>query len=243
MESGTALAERTVLVDEGPWESVRASDDGVLVDEVVELHRRIARLQAACAARISEIDRRGLPLREGFGSTPGWLIAHSGDPAGICRSRVRSARGLRHMPHTREAFTDGVLSEPRVRMLVDARDTEPSVFQRDENLLVSQARRLTPADFRQALAYWRRLADSDGHLRDLDRAYRRRRLHASVTWQGVVQIDGQLDPEGGATLITALRSLTDPTNLDPSDTRTPAQRRADAIVELARRHLDNPNRP
>jgi hypothetical protein len=210
---------------------------------MADLRCRIARLEARHAALLAEAERRGVPRREGFGSTTGWLAAHSGDPHGICRVRVMVARALGHMPLVRRAFETGELSEPRVRALTRAYDTNPETFTRDEKLLSSHARRLGASGFRRAVAYWCRLADTEGHLRDHDKAHRDRRLHASVTWGGSVKLDGLLDPESGATLITALRSLTDPTQLDPEDHRTPAQRRADALIELARRHLDDPDRP
>jgi len=59
----------------------------------------------------------------------------------------------------------------------------------------------------------------------------------------MVRLDGDLDPESGAVVITALGSLAEPQALDPEDRRSPAQRRADALVEICRRHLDSSNRP
>jgi len=50
-----------------------------------------------------------------------------------------------------------------------------------------------------------------------------------------------LDPEGGATVLAALAPLAAPGGAD--DDRTPAQRRADALVELARRALDGAELP
>ncbi|MCU0282251.1 MAG: HNH endonuclease [Acidimicrobiia bacterium] len=48
--------------------------------------------------------------------------------------------------------------------------------------------------------------------------------------------------ESGGVVQAAIRSLAEPANLDPADTRTPAQRRADALAELSRRHLDGETR-
>jgi len=59
----------------------------------------------------------------------------------------------------------------------------------------------------------------------------------------MVRLDGDLDPESGAVVITALGSLADPAALDSQDGRGPAQRRADALVEICRRHLDTSDRP
>ncbi|MFH2072045.1 MAG: DUF222 domain-containing protein, partial [Actinomycetota bacterium] len=206
--------------------------DDALEEELRRVGLEITRLEAARARLIAQAERSGVPQRNGFGSTTGWLIALSGDPHGVCRSRAHTARALVHMPRVRQAFAAGVLSEPRVRMLARTRDTDPDAFTRDEDLLVSHARALPASEFGTALAYWRRLADTEGHLRDADRAHRTRRLHASITWDGMVRVDGDLDPEGGATLLAALRSLTDPAQLDPDDDRTPTQRRADALVEI-----------
>lgn len=241
MSSGTITAE-AATVDEA------VATVGLLSDELVTaglrgLRKMAARIEAVGSLLLAEAEKRGIPIAEGFGSTTAWLISGSGDPPGVCRSRVRTARNLRHMPATRSSFLTGEISEPRVRLLVEARATNPELFERDEGMLVTQAGTLDARSFPKAIAYWRRLADHEGHLRDADRAFRRRRLHASVTWNGVVRIDGGLDPEGGATVITALRSLTDPWQVDVADHRTPAQRRADALVEICRRHLDQADRP
>ena len=91
------------------------------------------------------------------------------------------------------------------------------------------------------------MPDSPADLRaahtDAEHLYRRRRLSVSVPLGGMVRLDGDLDPESGETVITALRSLTDPGNLNPTDTRTPRQRRADALVDISRAHLDQGDTP
>jgi len=207
------------------------------------LRRLVAQLEAREADLIESAARRGIPREEGFGSTTGWLIAVTGDPPPVCRSRVGVARSLREMPLTREAFASGDLSEPRVRLLAAARDSAPGLFARDEALLVAQARALSARVFPQAVAHWRRLADADGALAEAERAYESRRLHVSATWAGMVRLDGDLDPESGAVVMTALGSLADPAALDPQDGRSPAQRRADALTEICRRHLDSSDRP
>ena len=221
---------------------VALSDAGV-VRELGELRRVVACLEARTAELLAEAGRRGIPESEGFGSVTGWLMATTGDPAAVCRCRVRVAQALRHMPETRGAFGRGELSEPRVRLLVEAREAAPETFARDEGLLVSQARSLSSRVFPVAVAHWRRLADPDGAQADAGRGFERRRLCVSPTWGGMVRVDGDLDSESGATVISALASLADPGALDPQDGRSPQQRRADALVEICRRHLDSSDRP
>jgi hypothetical protein len=57
----------------------------------------------------------------------------------------------------------------------------------------------------------------------------------------MVAIDGLLDPGAGETLLTALEPLARPTTAD--DDRSGAQRRADALTELARRALEGGRLP
>jgi Domain of unknown function (DUF222) len=62
-----------------------------------------------------------------------------------------------------------------------------------------------------------------------------------ASWEGMVAVNGLLDPEGGQTLLAALEPLARPTNAD--DDRSGAQRRADALAELARRQLEGGRLP
>jgi hypothetical protein len=164
--------------------------DGELVPELQRLQRIIARAEARRAEIITAAHRRGVPQAQGFGSPTAWLIAVTGDPPPICRSRVRIALALQHMDRTRRTFEAGDLSE--------AREADPEIFSRDERLLVSPARSLSARTFPKAVAHWRRLADPDGALAAAGRAFECRRLCVSATWQGMVRLDGDLDPKSGA---------------------------------------------
>ena len=61
----------------------------------------------------------------------------------------------------------------------------------------------------------------------------------------MVRVDGDLDPEAGETLLTALRAVMDAGSRSGSggDDRTPPQRRADALHEICRQWLDLAERP
>jgi Domain of unknown function (DUF222) len=78
--------------------------------------------------------------------------------------------------------------------------------------------------------------DHAAALAEANRAYTRRYLHISEPKDGLVRLEGVLDAEGGATLKTALGALMPPPKKD--DDRTAGQRRADALVDLARGPLD-----
>ena len=207
-------------------------------EDLSRTRRQIAGLEARANRMIAEAEQEGVPAAEGFGSTVAWLIDLTGDPPYVCRAQVALARSLRHMPLTMEAFSAGRLSVSRVRLLAECREAAPAEFARDERLLVEQARGLAARVFPVVLSHWRRLADADGAIEAAERAFARRRLHVSALWEGMVRLDGDLDPEGGAVVLEALASLSAPTR-EPDDARSPEQRRADALVEICRRHLDS----
>jgi hypothetical protein len=87
------------------------------------------------------------------------------------------------------------------------------------------------------LAHWRHRGDAAREVARANRQHARRELRISPKAGGMFGVQGDLDAEGGATVLTALDALSapDPAGAEP---RTPAQRRADALVELARRALD-----
>ncbi len=72
--------------------------------------------------------------------------------------------------------------------------------------------------------------DPEGFDKDSEESHERRYLFISELG-GMFRLDGLLDAEGGAALKSALDGLARP--LGMHDTRTPRQRRADALVELA----------
>jgi uncharacterized protein DUF222 len=66
-------------------------------------------------------------------------------------------------------------------------------------------------------------------------------LWLTATFDGLLAIDGTLDPEAGQLLLAALDPLTRPHSAQ--DTRSGSQRRADALTELARRALEGGQLP
>ena len=110
-----------------------------------------------------------------------------------------------------------------------------------EPVLVEAARRLDPPRLRRAIAHLRLVADPDGADAQAERRHQRRGLWLSPTWEGMVALQGLLDPEAGQTLLAALEPLARPTT--PHDTRSGGQRRADALTELARRTLEGGRLP
>ncbi len=79
--------------------------------------------------------------------------------------------------------------------------------------------------------------DADGMLDKDNRDHDRRWFACDQTFGGVFVLRGELDAEGGAILKTAIDALCLPTG--PDDRRIGSQRRADALVDLASRQLQD----
>lgn len=147
------------------------------------------------------------------------------------------------MPRTRAALQDGAISVGAASLLVGARAFDPEQFARSEETLVEVARTLSVRELHRVIEHWRQLADAAGAEAEAERRFERRGLHVSPTLGGMVRVDGDLDPETGQSLITAIRCHLDTWSRSGSaDPRTPAQRRADALGEICRRYLDSSER-
>jgi len=147
------------------------------------------------------------------------------------------------MPRTVRGLEDGEISLSGARMLAQAQVFDPEGFARSEATLLEAARNVSARDLQRVVAHWRRLAEQQRSGRD--ELHERRRLHASVTYEGMVRVDGDLDPETGETLLTALGAVLDAEvhARTEEDMRTSAQRRADALGEICRQWLDRGDRP
>jgi Domain of unknown function (DUF222)/HNH endonuclease len=148
------------------------------------------------------------------------------------------------MPLTRRALAEGDVSLSAARVLVSAREADPDAFSNSERELIQAARIHSTQDLKRVAAYWRQAVEQEHALDSDEKVRTRRRLHASVTFLGMVRVDGTLDPETGETLLTALRAVLDAESRSGrDDPRTPAQRRADALGEICRQWLDSSDRP
>jgi hypothetical protein len=219
--------------------------DSRIEEDFAELRRAVELLEGEVLRRLAEIDRRRLFERDGHLSAAAWLASTFKVAWGWAREQVSLARALEEMPTTRRALDEGDLSMSAVRVLVKARDAEPEAFRRAEIELVEAARIQSMNDLQRVAAYWRQAVERERALDGDEQLRERRRLHASVSFLGMVRVDGDLDPETGETLLTALRAVLDAEarSRERDDLRTPAQRRADALGEICRQWLDLADRP
>jgi Domain of unknown function (DUF222) len=126
----------------------------------------------------------------------------------VASEQVRVARALESMPLARKALGDGDMPMSAASLLVSARATDPVGYERSESMLVELARTLSPADLRRAIEHWRCLVDATRDDADARRS-ERRGLHVSPMLDGMIRFDGELDPETGQTVVTAIRRMQD----------------------------------
>ena len=144
------------------------------------------------------------------------------------------SRQLEQLPETQQAFANGELGYHHVSFMARTADhVGTAAVRQAEAKLLKAAGTMDPGRFTGVLKDFEHRVDAAGALAEANRAFERRYFHVSDPTDGLVRLDGLLDAEGGAIITTALNALIGPPARD--DSRTAGQRRADALVELARK--------
>lgn len=220
-------------------------------ESISTLLRQWAEFDSLVTQSVASFDALGEWQASEARSATAWLQSVARLPKRTAQVLVRRGRALRHLHHTRAAWAEGAVTGAHVDVMVSLRgEATEEALARDEGLLVEKARTLTYDRFVRAVAYWKQLADPDGS----DEAAERRRAGRdaylvrsfSGTWFGQMT----LDPISGAIVGDELQRLEqllfdgdwaeakerlgrEPTVSDV--TRSPGQRRADALVLMATR--------
>jgi uncharacterized protein DUF222/HNH endonuclease len=239
------MSELRSAIDSLRSEVLAELPDQRIQEDFAELQPAAELLEVERLRRLAELDRRRPFHRDGLLSTASWLASAFKVAWGAARQQVREARALEEMPDTRRALEEGEISMSSARGLVIAREADRAAFEDCEKQLVDAARIHSMNDLQRIAGSWRQAVERERAMEGDEKLRQQRRLHASVTFLGMVRLDGNLDPETGETLLTALRAVLDAESRawDEEDNRTPAQRRADALGEICRQWLDLAHRP
>jgi hypothetical protein len=220
-----------------------------LQEGFARLQRTVQRLEAERLRWLAEIERREVFRRDGHLSAQAWLASKHRMSFPEAARQARTAKALDGMAAAKEAMASGELSNSAVNVLVRAKEAAPRAFGEAEGMLVQAARSLPARELLVAVDRWLENAHVDSATQEAEamaeRLTRRRRLDVSPVPSGMVRVDGDLDPEAGQIVITALRAVIDAQVKSEafSGRRTPAQRRADGLSELCRQWLDRNDRP
>lgn len=228
-------------VDEWAIEDIGAKPPGLIADDLAEIEAVIGQLEGERARRLHVLSQRRSWTEVGYTAGAAFLIDRCRVAAGRATRLMAQANSLVEMPRTAEAWRSDQLSTDQVRHLITAHDTNPDIFGEHEQTLVDAVERLGIFDTARTVTYWRQAVNEPAFERDAAGLREQRRIHLSSTFEGMGRIDGWLDPEGLEIVKMALDAATAPPG--QRDHRTPAQRRADALVDLARQTLDQGDLP
>jgi Domain of unknown function (DUF222) len=200
--------------------------DAALAEQVLELRRLLDRLEGQWLRTLAVADGRGAAgADQGIQapSTAGWLRARLRLGASDASSAVRTARALYRGPltQTAKALADGELSAAHASVLAHGTHDLPAATAAEtEPVLVAAARRLDPPRRRRAVTHLRDVADPQG----ADQPGRAAPWPTGVVagpdpWEGMVALQGLLEPEAGQILLAALEPLARPHNGDDPSQR------------------------
>ena len=215
---------------------------------------------AEMLAVVAEVDARGIAAAQGYGTTVELVQALARVPRSEARARVTAAkdvlpgRGLDGtpapptLPQTATAVAEAAIGAADVAVIRSVLARIPAHIAPEQRTQVEAelARHARTLDCRQLAVLGKRMLaylDPDGP-RPPDEPDTRRRLSFTER-DGGCELSGWLDQEAAEIVRSALSPLAAPRPSSDAevDPRSPAQRDADALVELARRALTNGDLP
>lgn len=213
--------------------------DAELHDLVTTVQRQRHRMAAAASSAISAWDKRLVWADNGAGSAAVRLANETSTSPSSAGIEVKRARRLRTMPHLADALAAGDLSPDHLDLLAKANQSWRNIsFADHEETLVEQCKILRFRDARKMVDYWCARADADASEERAERQRNAAHLNVSSTLDGTVVVNGVLDPISGSIVSSEINRIE--RELYQADkrggvTRTAAQRRAAALVEMATR--------
>jgi hypothetical protein len=211
--------------------------------DVARLAAVRAQLDGAWLRAVDEFVQSDEWRAEGFVNAASALRAKCRMTQASAHADVSLARKLRDLPVTAEALGAGEISRQHAAVIADAATAERAIAIAElESAFVAAARVVTARELRPIVDRVTDALDGDDGAARANAQHLRRRLHVSRTLGGMVALDGVFDPESGEILLGALESMK---SFETGDARTPAQKRADALVDLVRAgaaHGEGPGR-
>jgi hypothetical protein len=209
------------------------SDDEIAEELRREYHARDLR-DLYIAQLAAEFATRNKYDWDGFVSPIDWMRFNCHVTSGAAANSVVVGEAMHRMPESAQAVGEGKIGF--AHMTVMARTAEALGDRFDEKVLIEKARDNSPGKFHYICTHYRHAADPQRYADEQAELVQNRRLKVSTWMDGTVLVSGQLDPEGGAVLLTALKPLARKSGAH--DDRDLQHRMADAAVELAMHALD-----
>ncbi|WP_406059916.1 DUF222 domain-containing protein [Micromonospora sp. NBC_00860] len=229
-------------VDAPAW----ALPERELIAALDAAYRLQQRLAAVTLTLIREVDGRGTARTHGASTTAVWLRERLRLTVPAARRLIDLATALdTGNPGIRQALADGAITLDQARVIADTVDTvntsaDAETADKAVGVLVGWATQFDPTHLRKLgtrildhvapdIADAAAQAALDAEAR---RATHDRHLTLSEQTDGRLRLTGTLDAETAGLLRAAIDPLTTPSG--PDDTRSPGQRRHDALTDICR---------
>lgn len=209
---------------------------------VTGLVRAQSSLHAATMDAVAAFDSADVASTSRHRSTKQWLAHRTRLSLASASSLVSTARVLRDvLPATRDVLAAGRVSPAHVAAIASVvRTVGVEYATTAEPILLELSSRADPSAVKQATAAIFAEVDPDGAEAALDAAYEKRGVTLSVV-QNHGYLNGVLDLESTELLQSVLMPLMG--KAGDGDRRSAPQRRADALLDVAKKHADTADMP
>ncbi len=201
--------------------------------DLVRLSKVRNQLEFAWLCAIEEYARSEEWVDEGFAVPASALRVKCGITQGGANASLKLARKLRQLPVVSRAFSAGEISRQHAAVIAEGcTAAREAAICELEGAIVNAAKLATPKELGEVMARITDALDGDGGAALANERYARRRLHMSEMLDGMVRLDGLLDPEMGRRMRAQVNAVARTLKNGQDADRTPAQLRADALAEL-----------
>src|SRR6266508_153998 len=206
--------------------------DGQQLELLRVVHPVVCRMEAQRSRVTGSVHRRGAVFAEGAVSRVAWLRSRLRMSDG--QPQLRAAAAVRQVPELATAYAAGQVSYAQISVVAAVvPDIDPEVLAAGAGkLLAEQVTQLAPGPLRQVAVRVRDHFEPEAAERRARQRLEERWLSVARTFDGAVAVQRVLDPDGGELLLATLNGLMPPPVAH--DLRTPAHRRADALLDLCR---------
>ena len=202
---------------------------------LIEAFRLRDRLDAKLSDAVGAFDAEQLWELDGATSMQAWLQHFVPLTARDAHWTVKIAKRLRQCSTTRQAWLDGRLAGGQVQVIVaNLNDRRTAIYLDHEPALITAVTGASITDTVAVLRRFTEIADAlDSNDRLADEPERWTSLSRTLDQRG--ELRGSFDPASATVIDTALREAQRADHDD--ETRTPRQRRADALIDLCAYYL------
>src|SRR5437764_9584304 len=206
-----------------------------------ELSGLVDSLQGTLCTVLNQARKRGANLLTG--QTPcSWVAQTCGLTPNAASDRLCVGKHLEAMPLVAEALSSGEVGYQATSVICHFRENLREDLRElcYEEQWIGHAKEYTVKNLHWLAEHVRYMLDPDSFDHGIEEDYEKRFLSISES-SGMFHISGVLDREGGSALKTAIESLSK--RIGTGDERTPKQRRADALVEVAHHAMNQGTLP